>query len=437
MNLNSNNDIKGKKMRKKYRLNLLKLAQIMFVTLSAFSLEWALWAELPYTSLLFTLSCMGGFGLMFIYVAPKIQEINWKKVLPEYMYFIVWIALMIIAYEVFYPIHQKNTFLVLTMDSYAIFFIRLLVAVIPFMFFVDLNKFKETKLFKLVLAVVIGTNAFFTFRAVQFYPDAIRARATMEHIGAEEFLFATPDYEIVYGMALIFPVLLQKIKSAQTKMDKIIYLIFTGVVFYIIMVSQFATALLITIVGSLIFIMLSLRKNKRVLIVSVIGFLVFYVHITKMDVEFLNLLADAVDGVWSGKLRDIAVSISGSSLSGSLSERNDLYQESLETFLENPLFGILTNPTGSIGGHATAFDILGLTGIFGFIPFVLTLVYNFRRVCRTCNYPKNKAAIIACNIELIIVIFTKNIISSLSLFFAFFVLLPMLLKMENSEERIS
>lgn len=424
-------------MRKKYRVNLLKLTLLMCLVFSAFSLEWALWPELPYTSLLFTLSCVGCFGLMFIYVAPKLQEIRWQKVIPEYMYYLLWIVIMIIAYEHFYPIHQKNTFLVLTMDSYAIFFIRLLVAVIPFMFFVDQNNFKERKIFKIILAAVIGTNAFFTFRAVQFFPDAIRARSTMEDIGAEDILFATPDYEMVYGMALIFPVLLQKIKDAQTKTDKNIYTIFAAVVFYTIMVSQFATALLITIVGSLIFIMFSMRKNKRVLIVSSIVFLVFYVHVTKMDVEILNSLSNSVDGVWAGKLHDIAVSISGSSLSGSLSERNDLYQESLATFLESPLFGILVHPTGSIGGHATAIDILGLTGIFGFIPFVLAVLYNFRRVCRTCNFPKNKAAIIASNIEFIIVIFTKNIISSLSLFFAFFVLLPFILKVDNSEERLS
>ena len=181
--------------------------------------------------------------------------------------------------------------------------------------------------------------------------------------------------------------------------------------------------------------MLGMAGNKRVVILLVLAFLLFYVHITKMDVEFLTMLANSVDGTWAEKLQDMADSLSGSALSGSLSERNDLYQTSLDTFLESPLLGIMAYSNGKLGGHATAIDILGLSGLIGFIPFALTYVYNFKRVCRTCNFPKNKAAIIACNIEFIILVFTKNIITSLSLFFAFFVLMPLILKAESPEER--
>lgn len=422
-------------MRKIHRVNLLKLAQIMCLTLTAFNLLWALWTEFPYTSLLFSLACIGGFGLIFIYSAPKVQEIKWKKVMPEYMHYLIWIAIMVIANEFFYENYRKISFIFITADAHAIFFIRLLVAVIPFMFFVDQNKFKDTKLFKLILAAVIGTNAFYTFRAVQFFPDAIRARATTEYIGGEEFLFGTPDYAMVYGMALIFPVFLQKIKNAQTRFDRIVYFIFAALVFYVVLVSQFATALLIAIIGTLIFFLFSMRGNRRMMVLIVVSFLVLYVHITKMDVEILNLLANSIEGTWADKLRDISASLSGSTLSGSLSERNDLYQTSLDSFLKSPIFGIMANPTGALGGHATAIDILGLTGIFGFIPFALTIFYNFRRVCRTCNFPKNKASIIACHIEFIVLVFTKNIITSLSVFFAFFVLFPLLLKVENTEER--
>ncbi len=422
-------------MRKKYRVNLLKLSQLMCLMLVAFYLSWALWGEYSFSDILFPLGCVGGFGLIFIYMAPNVQEIKWKKVIPEYMHYLVWIAIMVVANEFFYENYRKITFIFITADAHAIFFIRLLVSVIPFMFFVDQNKFKDTKVFKLILAVVIGTNAFYTFRAVQFFPDAIRARATTEYIGGEEFLFGTPDYAMVYGMALIFPVFLQKVKNAKTRFDRIVYLIFTALIFYMVVVSQFATALLIAIIGTLMFFLLSMRGNRRLMVLIVVSFVALYVHITKMDVEILNLLADSIEGTWSEKLRDISASISGSALSGSLSDRSDLYQTSLNTFFESPLFGIMGNRTGSLGGHATAIDILGLTGIFGFIPFSLTIFYNFRRVCRTCNFSKNKAAIIACNIEFIILIFTKNIITSLSVFFAFFVLFPLLLKVENTEER--
>lgn len=423
-------------MRKKYKINFLRVAQMMCLIFAAFSLEWALWTEFSFSSMLFSVACIGGVLLTFVYVAPYMEEIRWKKVIPEYMHYLFWILVMVIANEFFYERYSKITFIFLTMDAHAIFFVRLLVSVLPFMFFVDQNKFKETKLFKAIIGIVIATNAFYTFRAVQFFPNAIRARATMEYIGGEEFLYATPDYAMVYGLALIFPVFLQKIKNSEQRIDKIIYLIYAALSFYVILVSQFATALIIAIVGTLIFFMLGMAGNKRVVILLVLAFLLFYVHITKMDVEFLTMLANSVDGTWAEKLQDMADSLSGSALSGSLSTRNDLYQTSLDTFLESPLLGIMAYSNGKLGGHATAIDILGLSGLIGFIPFALTYVYNFKRVCRTCNFPKNKAAIIACNIEFIILVFTKNIITSLSLFFAFFVLMPLILKAESPEERI-
>lgn len=422
-------------MRKRQSINFLKLAQIMCLGLTAFSLQWALWTEFSFSSLLFSAACIGGVVFTFLYAAPYMEQFPWKHIIPEYMFYIFWIAIMAIANEFFYEHFRKITFIFITADAHAIFFIRLLVSVIPFMFLVDYTKFKETKLFKIILGVVIGTNAFYTFRAVRFFPDAIRARGTMEYIGGEEFLYATPDYAMVYGMALIFPVFLQKIKNAQTKADKIIYSVFAALIFYVVAVSQFATALLIAIVGTLVFLLFSMSGNKRITVLLVIAFLVVYIHVTKMDIALIDALANSVDGTWSEKLADISASLSGSALSGSLSERNDLYQESLKTFAESPMFGIMANTTGSLGGHATAIDILGLVGIFGFIPFVLTIIYNFKRVCRTCNFPKNKASIIACNIEFIVLIFTKNIITSLSVFFAFFVMFPLLLKIENTEGR--
>ncbi len=423
-------------MRKKYRINFLKIAQMMCMVFTAFSLSWALWTEFSFSSMLFSIACIGGFMLTFVYVAPYMEKIRWNKVIPEYMHYLFWILVMVIANGFFYKQHREITFIFITMDAHAIFFIRLLVAVIPFMFFVDQNKFKETKLFKAIIGIVIATNAFYTFRAVQFFPNAIRARATMEFMDAEELLYATPDYAMVYGLALIVPVFLQKIKNSEQKIDKILYLIYAVLSFYIITVSQFATALIIAVVGTLIFFMLGMAGNKKIFILLILVFLLFYIHITKMDIEFLNMLANSVDGIWAEKLQDMAESLSGSNLSGSLSARNDLYQTSLNAFFESPLFGIMANTNGKLGGHATAIDILGLAGFAGFIPFVLMFVYNFKRVCRTCNYPKNKAAIIACNIEFIILVFTKNIITALSVFFAFFVLFPFILKAENTEERI-
>ncbi len=422
-------------MKKKQSLEYIKKLQILCLALCTFSLEWALWTEFSFNTMLLSLSCVLVVVLAFFSAIDNMLSIKWIKLIPEYIHFIIWIIIMIIANHFFYRGFREITFLFITMDAHAIFFLRLLISVIPLMFFVDTNTFKETFAFKVILGIIVLSNALFTFRAVRIFPDAIRARSTMEHIGAEEYLFATPDYAMVYSMALIFPVFLQKWKLAAPKSkDKLFYALCSILTFYTIMVSQFATALLIAIIGAILFLLFSMKNTKRIFITTTIFIILLTVHLGRFDVALLNLFAEIVPGSWADKLHDFAITLSNNSLSGSLSVRTDLYKQSFSVFLESPLVGIMKNSMGTLGGHATAIDILGLTGLLGFIPFALMYIYNVRRLCRTCDFWKNKAPIVACCVEFVVLVFSKNIITSLSIFLAFFVLLPLFLKIENDKE---
>lgn len=426
-------------MIKRQTADFIKTLQIVCLMLCVFSLEWALWTEFPFNSILFPMACIGITVLSIFSAIEKTHRLNWTKIVPEYIHLYIWIIIMIIANQFFYHIHRDLTFLFITMDAHAIFYVRLLISVVPLMFFIDTNNFKDTKIFKIVLGVVVSTNAFFTFRAVRFFPDAIRARVAMEHMGGEAYLFATPDYAMVYSMALVFPVFLQKWRNSPHKtLDRYFYLICSVLIFYVVLVSQFATALLIAIIGAAIFFMLGMRNNKRTLIATSIIFTAFALHVTGLDIITLKFLANNISGTWADKLNDFALTLSNDALTGSLSLRSELYKQSLDSFLQSPIAGIMTNPFGSLGGHATAIDILGLSGLFGFVPFLLMVVYNIKRICRTCDFKKNKASIIACSIEFVVLVLSKNIITSLSVFLAFFVLIPFLLKIENDEmgERI-
>ena len=426
-------------MRKRQSSNFIKTVQTVCLALCIFSLEWALWTELPFDSILFPLACIGATVFTVLSAIERMHRLNWSKIVPEYLHLYIWVIIMIIANQFFYHVHRDLTFLFLTMDAHAIFYVRLMISVIPLMFFVDTNEFKETKIFKAILGAIVGTNAIFTFRAVRFFPDAIRARVAMENMGGEEYLFATPDYAMVYGMALIFPVFLQKWRNAPRKtMDRYFYFVCAALVFYVVLVSQFATALLISIIGAVVFFLIGMRNNKRTFITTSVLFTVFILHLTGLDIITLKFMASNISGTWADKLNDFALTLSNDSLTGSLSFRSELYMQSLNTFLQSPLAGIMAKPFGSLGGHATAIDILGLSGLLGFIPFLLTFIYNVKRICRTCNFKKNKGAIIACAIEFFILVLSKNIITSLSVFLAFFVLIPFLLKIESDDtgERI-
>lgn len=418
----------------KQKNNIIKIAQLVCFCLISFTMEWAVWLAVPMNTTIFSLSCMCIFALNFLVITKNYQSSTMRKVIPEYFFFIIWCVIMVVVYNVFYHIYQNVTFLFFTMDGHAIFFIRLLVSVIPCMFFVDFCELKETKLFKALFAMIILSNTFFTIRAVRTYPDAIRARETMEYWGEEEILFGTPDYAMVYGMAIIFPILLQKCKNAPPRSaTKWFYIICTAMVAYMIVASQFATALILTLLGMVLFILINLKPYKRMYIIVVIAFAVFFVRAIGLDVMVLDALSETVSGTWAEKLQDLSQTLSGGVAIGSISGRTDLYTKSMQAFAESPIFGKMLKATTSIGGHSTAIDILGLAGLIGFIPFALTIYYNFKRLKFTCNYSKNKSAIITCTIEFILLVFLKNIITSLAVFFAFFVMVPFLLKLDDGE----
>lgn len=407
-----------------------KLIQTVFFGLISFTLMWALWGEITYTTVVYTIACFGLFIFNFaVFQNRKLYPVMLKLV-PTYACFAVWSAFMVIAYEFFYSVHSEVDFFGCHMDSYAVFFIKAFLVISACMFFVDFNKVYETKFFKLILALILVTSTLFTIRATTVYADALRARETMEMLGDEKYLFGTPSYAMIYGMALLFPIFLQKCKN-EKGMSKVFYIICTIMIGYMIIASQFATASIIAIIGTMIFLFFNIKGNVKVLLLSVLLITIVFIHCFELDSMFLQFMSQKVNGTWSVKLQDMADSLLSGDFIGSLSVRTDLYDKSLRAFSESPLFGKLSTPTYTLGGHATAIDTLGLVGIIGFIPLIFTIYFQFKRMKYTCNYRKNKAAIIACVVEFIILVFLKNIVTSFAIFLSFFVLAPFILKMEK------
>ena len=410
-----------------------KLIQTVFFGLISFTLMWALWFEIPYSTTIYTMACFG----LFIFNIAVFQNRNlypfMLKITPVYVCLALWSAFMVIGYGFFYSVHTEVDFLIYNTDSYAVFFMKVFLIITHCMFFVDFNKLHETKFFKIILGIILTTSTLFTIRATSYYSDALRARETMELRGEEKYLLGTPGYAIIYGFALLFPIFLQKCKNEKGKSRRF-YIVSTVMVMYMIVASQYATAAILALIGTIVFLFFYLKGNTKVVFLFVIITVLLFVHIFGIDSLILSSLSDKVDGTWSVKLQDMADSLSKGDFMGSVLSRTDLYSKSIQAFSESPLFGKLSKQTSSIGGHATAIDTLALVGIVGFIPLMFTVLFQYKRMKYTCNYAKNRAAIIACTVEFIILIFLKNIITSFAIFFSFFVLAPMLLKIQKEDK---
>lgn len=411
-----------------------KLIQTVFFGLISFTLVWALWTEIPYNTVIYTVACFGLFVLNLAAFQNRNLYPYMLKIMPVYACLAIWSAFMVIGYGFFYSVHTEIDFLFYNTDSYAVFFMKVFLIITPCMFFVDFNKLYETKFFKITVGIILVTSTLFTIRATNFYSDALRARDTMELRGEEEYLLGTPGYAIIYGLALLFPIFLQKCKDEKGK-SRWFYIISTMMIAYMIIASQFATASILALIGTIVFLFFYFKGNTKLIFFFVVTTVVVFVHGFELDSLILSSLSNKVDGTWSVKLQDMADSLSSGDFMGSLLSRTDLYGKSFQAFLESPLFGKLSKPTNNLGGHATAIDTLGLVGIVGFIPLMFTVWFQYKRMKYTCNYMKNKSAINACVIEFIILIFLKNIVTSFAIFFSFFVLAPLLLKIQKDDSK--
>jgi len=232
---------------------------------------------------------------------------------------------------------------------------------------------------------------------------------------------------MTYSYALLFPVFLHKCRMTSG-ITRTFYIICSVMLGYIVMVAQYATALLIMLIGAIVYVFLISKQRTRVgLVLCVIGFGCI-LAITNGGADIIRAIARNVEGAWAIKLEDIALTLSGKGGADSVTARSALYAESVDAFIQSPLFGKLWGKTGRIGGHATAIDVLGLTGMAGFIVMIACICGNFSRMKNHPSYETAKPAVIAGMVQFFILIFYKNIVTSLAIFFVFFVFIPLLLK---------
>lgn len=407
----------------------LKPIQGVCFYIIALNLLWPYFADSSLSSL-FSLACMALFGLTTITIF-----LNWNSSFKLssslcYIGLVLWSIVMIGAYGTIYSPHSITNFLGLRMDSYAIFFVRIFVSVIPCMAFVDYGEFTLTKLLKTIILLVLLVTTVLTSRAVAVNPDALRARASMEFEGLEFILVGAPGYSTTYSYSLLIPVFLHKCFTT-TKKNKTYYVICIILLIYIVIIAQYATALIIAIVGALTYLIIVSKPKARLQVILFGALFLVLLNMTNGGSDIFYALADRVEGTWSTKLTDIALILEGQSDSGSISSRVDHYSESLNAFLKSPILGMYWNQTTSIGGHATAIDVLGLAGIMGFIPMMLSVYGNFARMKNHPSYQNSKPAVIACIVEFLVLIFSKNIVTSMAIFFVFYGLIPLFLKAEE------
>lgn len=130
------------------------------------------------------------------------------------------------------------------------------------------------------------------------------------------------------------------------------------------------TALLLSILGSLIIIVNKVAKGKVLITLTfliIIGMLFLSMGLAS---EVLGFAEGANQQIFH-KLDDFFLSIESGSGQGQMDYRDELYNVSFNTFLSNPIFGwgVDNGSRTVIGEHSFLFDYLAYYGIFAFLYF--------------------------------------------------------------------
>lgn len=185
-----------------------------------------------------------------------------------------------------------------------------------------------------------------------------------------------PSYGLMHSYTLFLPVLCYcvKVYKGNQRLFSFIGLIVLCFVIY----DTFVTTSLLLMIVILLFTILHSDKNiqKSFIIMAALALLFFLLYETGFFVSLIDLIMPAFEGTAvKPKLIDMRDSmIQGHVTGDSLTARQDLHALSVNSFLNNPLFG-----GSKVGGHSSLMDRLGGMGLFVGFPFIMIIISFVKR----------------------------------------------------------
>ena len=192
-------------------------------------------------------------------------------------------------------------------------------------------------------------------------------------------------FDFIYGLVIIFPVLICAFKKSKKTTFKIGILLATIIIAVCVVKSNFATALLLIFIGFLLsFISLSNKNVTGKLIIIII----IAIATSKLFPAFLKFMYSiTTSNMMKEKLTGILSYMNGSENAEDVTSRVSLFKLSLYSFLHNPILGVggyyRTSTISYIGKHSQFIDDLARYGIIGGFPLISFVIYSIKNSTRT------------------------------------------------------
>lgn len=192
------------------------------------------------------------------------------------------------------------------------------------------------------------------------------------------------SYETIHGIALIMAPLTFICKKMLKKNKVLSLLMSAGIVIllYVVYKSNGTTAMLMSLLMAGVGLVVNIEKFKRKSIprfvfVGLLGFILIQPGVIVPILKTMQSTMETNSGNYI-KLGEVQDRILFDESGGDLGYREELYQSSVDLFIESPIWG--TSTPEKIGQHSYIRDRLALFGILFIIPLVLIFVCHYRSI---------------------------------------------------------
>jgi hypothetical protein len=191
------------------------------------------------------------------------------------------------------------------------------------------------------------------------------------------------SFRFVYGLVIIIPMIIYYLRAKSNLFEKVILLLITALFVYVVLLSNFTTALILLFLDFCIILITCLNLKSKVsffyLTFIVILFIPFFLSF------FLDFMIGMTDSIYSqGKLTGIMDVIHGEGSYDDTTSRGQLFITSLKSFLGSPIWGVGALYSQAdyqiVGQHAQFVDDLARYGLIGFIPLMSFVLFGLKKI---------------------------------------------------------
>ncbi len=228
-----------------------------------------------------------------------------------------------------------------------------------------------------------------TILKLMLNPYAARSIKTSTEGTEDLFLEGVSGYGLIYAVVILLIVLIPMIldwkKLGISFLGKIFILVLGLSFLYLIILSNYFTALIVTLMAILTIIVL--YRNKKMLFILAPFTLLYIMFQKDINVRVLDTISSFVqtDGLTYRRIQEIKAELIFGSRTESVDSRSDVVNQSIDLLSEYPILGYATElgnnfDLNRVGQHSYIFDTYALFGLFlGTYSFwIMWLPFRYR-----------------------------------------------------------